>query len=549
MTKAIEESSLVPTRSDADVFGGGREGESPVWLALHVAPLVALFVVIEGRLMAACRLPEASYYEPVIILQLARQAAAQPSALVGIGVLVGLAIVRGPFLWRGWSELEHGRALRVLVGGLAIVFAWTFATYDINFYFGRTHVVDRALLVVLAFLTCWRPVFLVFFLPLLLAVIWQFEYPLGGYSWTDKNVPVRVLLLFLGTLLWLSISGARRTGPFLFAAFCLVAAHYWIPGLEKLRLGWLGHGQLHHITLAAWANGWLAGVDAAQISSVVHGVARAEWVSLGFTIAAEAGALFFMLRRGVALALLFAWIILHAAIFAASGICFWKWALLDAGLIALLIAIGPAAATRMFGFAPLIVSLPLISGAPYWCPPVRLGWFDTRIADTYRYTVIGESGSARRIAPSFFAPYDLTMAQNRFGYLSRYPVLVSTYGMTQDRNLAKLLLAARTSADIENLEAQLGTKLFDEAKIARFDEFLSRALAVRRKERPWYTVVHPPAHIWTAARDPAYRREDVARHLLVDRVTTLWDGERLHELRVERVRELAIGGGRSPGKT
>ena len=51
--------------------------------------------------------------------------------------------------------------------------------------------------------------------------------------------------------------------------------------------------------------------------------------------------------------------------------------------------------------------------------------------------------------------------------------------------------------------------------------------------------MHPPIHIWTAPREPAYVAGDVPQRLIVERVTTLWDGDRLHE-RVERVREIAI---------
>jgi hypothetical protein len=516
-------------------------------LVLGVAPLIALFVVLERVLMAATRLPEASYFAPSIAAELARYALAHGGALALAASIAALAALRGPLLWRRWSDLDRGGLLRVVIGGLALAFAWTFASYEPNFYFARTHAVDRALLIALALLGCWRPVFLLAFTPLLLAVVWQFEYPLGGYSWTDKSAPLRVLLLFLAWFVWLAITRGRRVEPFLFAACALTASHYWIPGLEKLRLGWLAHGNLHHLTLAAWQNGWLAGLDAPAIASFAGRLAIGEPLSLGFTIAAEAGALLMMLRRRVALSLLAAWMLLHATIFAVSGICFWKWVMLDAGLFALIVSLDRAASARIFGTVPLLVSLVLITSALHWCRPVRLGWYDTRVADTYQYTVIGDSGAAYRIAPSFFAPYDLSVAQNRFGYLSRHPTLVSTYGMTQNPTIAEHLLGARTRAEVEALEARFGAPQRDERKAERFHEFARRALVAKSgpdRARPWYTALHPPLHIWTSSREPHYTGEDPARRLLVDRVTTLWDGAQLREIRVERVREIATDSAR-----
>jgi hypothetical protein len=513
-------------------------------LAIEAAAVVAAFASLERWLMWTCRLPAESYFEPVIALELARALARHELAVLAFLALVAL---RGRLLWRSWTELEHGNALRIFVAGLAFVFAWTFSSYEPNAYFDRTHAVDRLLLVALSLLVLWRPCFLLAFLPLLLAVVWQFDHPLGGYSWTDKTAPLRVLLLFLASFLWLAATGGRRAEVFLFTACCLVAAHYWIPGLEKLQLGWLAHGRLHHLTLAAWENGWLVSLDPAEIASFARTLARGEPIAMAFTIAVEAGALLFLWRRGVALALLAAWALLHAGIFATSGLCFWKWGLLDLGLIALLCALRRSpSAQAIFGPAPLLLSLALIAGASAWCAPVRLGWFDTRIAYTFRYTVLVPGGGAYRIAPSFFAPYDLPFAQNRFDYLTERPALVSTYGMTQDPRIAGALLPVRTLAEVEALEARMGRSLHDAQKAARFDAFMRRFLVVRNRHGAAHSGLHalsPPLHIWTAAREPAYAGQGPVERLLVDRVTTLWDGERLLELRVERVRELAIDPG------
>jgi hypothetical protein len=81
------------------------------------------------------------------------------------------------------------------------------------------------------------------------------------------------------------------------------------------------------------------------------------------------------------------------------------------------------------------------------------------------------------------------------------------------------------------------------SRALEFDTFARRALAAKtgtRARRPWYTVLHPPIHIHTAPRGPSLPRGERVHRLIVERVTTLWDGEAFREVRVERMRELAL---------
>jgi hypothetical protein len=100
----------------------------------------------------------------------------------------------------------------------------------------------------------------------------------------------------------------------------------------------------------------------------------------------------------------------------------------------------------------------------------------------------------------------------------------------------------RTLAEVEQLEARLGTVKRDPKQAERFDDFMRRFFAswnrrgARRESHFWQA----PLHINTAPREPAYRGQEPVAKLLVDRVTTLWDEQKLLELRVERVREVAI---------
>jgi hypothetical protein len=163
--------------------------------------------------------------------------------------------------------------------------------------------------------------------------------------------------------------------------------------------------------------------------------------------------------------------------------------------------------------------------------------------------VVGSRGGEYKAAASFFSPYDLRFAQNRFDFLTQQPALVSTYGMTRDPNIAKLLMPVRTLAEVEQLESRLGRVRQDPKQAERFDGFMRRFFTAwnQREGRREVFSWKPPLHISTAPREPAYHGQEPAAKLRVDRVTTLWDGEKLLELRTERVREIPIDPALSPG--
>ena len=97
--------------------------------------------------------------------------------------------------------------MRRLVILVTAILAWTFSTYDVNLYLGREHHADRVLLLVLGALVWRRPVFVLPFVLLVVAVVNQFFFPIGGYSTAEQFALVRVLIVFLATFLLQLLTG------------------------------------------------------------------------------------------------------------------------------------------------------------------------------------------------------------------------------------------------------------------------------------------------------------------------------------------------------
>ena len=519
-------------------------------LLARVGALLVLAVAMELWLLRLTNLPPASYGRPVIVAALAdRLASARPSALLAVAVMAFavVAAVRHRSLGPRWDHFEHGARIRWLAAGAAGVLAWVYATYPYNFYFDRGHLVDRALVVALLPLLYWRPVFLFPFLLALLPVAWQFHHPIGGASWSAPILLVRALLL-IGAL-WVTRLVTKRvsTADFVFLLCCLVAAHYWVSGVGKLELGWVGRDRIGFLLPATYANGWLGFLDPETIAAITKTLLSLNGLLQLGTLVLEVGALVALWRRNVLRAFLAGWILLHAAIFFLSGICFWHWMLLDAAILLLFFG---RRAPHLPIFTPrhLLLSLLLIGGGALWFRPVRLAWLDSPVSYTYRLEATGASGQGYELAPRFFAPYDYQFTLSGFRYLTPAPTLRITWGAMWEPALAGALERATTPEQVLAVEAELGRNVFDSARSAAFDDFVRRFVGnwERRTGGPHgrggWTVLRAPPLVWTFPRGTPPDPADPIRRVVVVEVTSLFDGERYAEIRRRPVRAIELTG-------
>lgn len=519
--------------------------QSLVGVLGRTGTLLALTVALELWLMRITHLPQSSYAGTVLAPALARRlVSTEPlSILALVTLLAGAASA----LWYrslgpAWNDFHTGSRLRWLITLTAAVLAWVFATYPYNHYFDQGHYVDRVLLMALLFAVAWRPVFLVPFLLVLLPIIWQFTYPIGGYSWAACMLLIRALVLM--TALWLVRARSARidTADFLFLLCCMVAAHYWVSGLGKLRLGWLGSDHIAFLLPATYASGWLAFVDAETIGRLTASLATLNApLKLG-TVLLECGALFALARPATLRVLLPGWIALHLGIFALTGICFWHWAVLDAAILLLFFRRGHPV-PPIFTRPHFLVSLVLVAGGALWFRPSELAWLDARASYTYRLEARGESGRSYQLPPRFFAPYDYQFTLTDFRYLTDAPHLRITWGATPVRSLAAALDTSTTPAQVLALEAAVGRNAYDPRRSAAFDHFIQQFIGSWNEHgsafTPWRPLEAPPL-LWTFTRGITPRPADRITGVVVCQTLTFFDGERYQEIRTRPVRVIEV---------
>jgi hypothetical protein len=507
--------------------------------ARDVTPLFILFLACQWWIMSVGHLPQTSYFRPLIALELLRNP--------GLIQFTLLLLVAGLLIWKRalalrYTDIVQGERWRHLLLLIVSILAWIYVTYDYNRYYDQGHDWDRILVLVLAAAAVWRPVFLLPFILLVTALATQFDYPIGGYSVAEQFVLVRILILFFAALLLQSLTRKPVSKTFVFLLLTLVASSYWWPGLGKLRLLWFTHGHIHLLLPAAYSSGWLAFWPPESIAAIVQFLARLNPLMVVFTLFAECGAILLLWRRSFALLLLVVWIAFHLGVVAVSGIFFWKWILLNLGLLWVLWRPSPDLLSPVFRREYFLLSVVLIGASHFWYDPMNLSWYDTPVNYAYRLEATGKSGQTYQLPPRFFAPYEYQFSLGSFGYLVSEPRLGIVYGAIWERDVADKLLAVRTAAELFQLERERGRVRSDPRRAVRFEKFIQKSVSNlnARRTRPWFRLLPAPSQLLSFPYNVDFASQDPIIRVDVHQVTSLFNGEQYLEIRDEIVQEIEV---------
>ncbi len=510
-------------------------------IGLDILPLILLFMILDRYFLWVARLPEESYFGSLIVLEFVQQLPWHfyLVAATAIGLLALRKGVRR--LGQGWESVTQHRFLRPLVLLCTFILAWTYSTYHFNLYFNQSHIVDRLLLILLLGLVYWRPIFVFPFALMVLPIMGQFDYPILGFSRSEQMLLWRILMLF-GAALLLELGAGRRQRLLVFTLLCLVAAHYWWPGLGKLRINWLAIEHLNFLAFFAYSQGIWSFIPEAQFTSLVDYLGYLNLPMMLFTLLVEAGSLLSLKS-----ARWFSWfsvgrILLHGGIVLFAGIFFWKWILLNAMLIYLLRHRFRGPETRIFTPAHFLFSIGLIGAGYFWFQPTNFSWYDTRLHYTYHFEAVGESGATYDLPARYLAPYEYQFTLGLFGYLVEVPQ-VFIQGGGASTQLVSAIDGARTLADVQAIESTFGGFPYVAARAERFDRFMVTVMSNRNrrgtKSAWWHWLTAPPQLIAGSGRNP-YDETEAIRAVNVYQHTSLYDEVRYSIIRRLHVRQVLI---------
>lgn len=508
-----------------------------------VVLLALAFAVIARWAEVTLRLPETAYRMPVVTVEILRELCTTLPGLVGLLPILAVAALRRRLLFCGWTDLEGAPGVRPLVLAMVLWATWAAVTLDHNLFYDQSYNADRLILILFAAFVFWRPVFVIPHVFLFIAIEHQFDHPFGRQIFA-RGILEDLLLLFAASLLTGAILRRRETRTFLFVACALLASYYWFPGWVKLTRGWVGYGQLYLGGFASYANGWLGSWPVDRVEGLLRLGAMVDWPARVLTLVSELAAVLFFVNRRIPRLLLGSWAILHVGAWVFSGVSFLVWIAVD--LLFLALIFGRVERTPgVFSRGYALGGAALILASPLWVRPPPVGWFDTRLVYTYRYTASDDAGNRGALSPDI-TPLGEAWCARDFPFLLKTPSLLIRYGKTNDRALAEQVGELDgTPASLIALERQSGQVYFDPAQAAELDRFLASSAQHwnRRRSASHALSWAAPPRTCLSPRvepEPVFDSGRPIRSIQVDHLTFVFDGRTFREIRRVPVRTIEV---------
>jgi hypothetical protein len=433
--------------------------------------------------------------------------------------------------WRrlAWDRFEESPRLRTLILIVTFALAWMYGAYEYNAYVGQWHFVDRALLVALGALVAVHPTFVVPFMWHLRTIAEQFGRLVGAYSFTDKQIAFDVLLLFAVFLVWRLVARAP-VRAFILLLSAMLASHFVFSAWTKEQLDWLASERIEFLFTSSHGNGWLAGWSPSTIGAAAGAFGAIGTPLKALVLAIELSPLLLLWNRRTYIGILGLLLVLHLGIFAASGLLFWKWMLVEAGLLLFVLRCSREWRAQFFRPVTTAIAVVLIIGAPLYFHPAQLGWLDTAITHTYDLEAVGRSGQRYAVPRHFMAPFDIVFGQNQFEYLYDGKAALTTYGATANIEVANAVNALVDRGEaiapaLARIEEQRGRNDYSEEQSVAFDDFMRRyfrTLNQRGTKGRLLGPLSPPAHIWNSTTGTTYDMQEPVTEILMRRRTNAW---------------------------
>lgn len=510
-----------------------------LWMPVQAMLLVAGFLLELKQLLPVLKNQRTHVYESpsIVLAALARPGVIAAALLAAAIALLGMKRLR-------WSALGDTRLMRIPLSATALVLAFSFSTYDVNLYLGQTHTLDRLLVLALGVGVVFHPGVTPLFFVAVTLVLGQFSTPLG-YSWAD------VALLFfvvMAATAWLALRLVlpmdARSLTYLW--MCTVGAAYFDAAWRKWALSphgweWVFQNDIANLFVSSHLNGWLPDLSKEAVLAWGHRIHNVAVPMQVLTFGLEVLPALMIFSRRLTAFTLVALVGMHAGIFLASGILFWKWSIFDLTL-AYVIWRHAGTAWPSYRWVLAVIAIPIVVFAGRLGVGSSLGWWDTTLSQFHTFHAVTDDGRRYRLDELDFAPLDKTIAQDRFFALHDEKQTTSTLGATNSYRRFRQLQEASPERVLEIMKT--GGVKKNEGVARRFDHFVRTVMHARNRgfgHGYWLARFSGPMHIHhhapSAERLPdgvAVRKVEVVFH------EVLYTGDDLLVLKEKTVREIDI---------
>jgi len=359
-----------------------------------------------------------------------------------------------------------------------------------NWYFNQFHLFDKLFLTALFVLSIFRPSFSLLFWLFSLLFIKQLQFPrVFYYTFTDKQIFYEIILM---TALWIPLKKLLNIQKeyFFVGVFGVFATWYFLAGLGKLEIGWWNN-KAYNLYLSSLPYQWLYGWPKLK-ELLFRFLYNFNDLLVLLTLFAELGVIFFFLNRKYAIFLICLLFGMHFFIFIASGVFFWKWMVF---LLIILLAIFKGwVANSVFNVYNFFISNLIFLIFGIMMNGTKLSWIDTGVVNFHSINLKSDSFDYRLDA-SFFAPYDVIFAQNRFFFLEEKPLISNTYGGSYNAKIG-LKVTEVSNEDLKNFINENGFIYRNHESDSSFQEFVKTFVRNKLLDGSLKPPFYSPNHIY-----------------------------------------------------
>ena len=125
----------------------------------------------------------------------------------------------------------------------------------------------------------------------------------------------------------------------------------------------------------------------------------------------------------------------------------------------------------------------------------KLGWFDTHLVTLHKIYAVDEFGNETKLDASFFAPYDVVFAQNRFQKMVDNKTICDIYGSINEEKQARSLYDLKNNDEIKKYINENGTNKFNSTNFIKMQQFIAKFVNNKSNSSDYFPI-SSPMHIW-----------------------------------------------------
>lgn len=413
---------------------------------------------------------------------------------------------------------------KVIIGVCIFVLTWSFSLYEYNYYFNQWHLFDRVLLITLGILSIRYPFIIIFFVIQAICISKQFTFPkVLIYTYTDKKIIFDILILYWLFYVFQLFIKNINWKFFIVIILAMIGNWYLLAGYGKLSLGWLQENQTFNLYSSVQVFGWLQFLPeyiTISLGSFIKN--NNSFIQISAITIEVLLPIVILMHRRLTLSILSIYIVFHIMIFFLSGIFFWKWIILELAIIFIIFNYKINLCKSKY----LLVYFPLLFCSSVFFKTVDLAWYDSGYVHHYKFHIQTDSNEVLPLDASFFSPYDVIFAQNRFHYLFDNKTLSSTFGASQNKSVAQYVNGFEKEDFDENkinhLKNKHGVSYYDVNKRLMLESFLKKfVLNKLQNDIKWINYLDPPMHIWQGVNQQNFSISNAKKILITcDEVIT-----------------------------